>query len=219
MCTEGPRLESPAEIKKFRIIGADLVGMTLAPETFLARELEMCYAPVCYLTNYAEGVVDREFKTGQLFEGMQTDQEKSAVEQFCSAVSRPPRRQPGRVERSRPCLSLQGGPATLPEQGDDQWRLENLGQLALKFFRERPVRRKTVVVDQRAVDEPLVDRIRRLGLAHENPRMKMRPIHRPPRISPRAARSAPSNGKNETPQPNSAPCSPSRLCARATRSG
>jgi len=81
VCTEGPRLESPAEIKKFRIIGADLVGMTLAPETFLARELEMCYAPVCYLTNYAEGTVDREFKSGQLFEGMQTDQEKSVVEQ------------------------------------------------------------------------------------------------------------------------------------------
>jgi len=80
VCTEGPRLESPAEIKKFRIIGADLVGMTLAPETFLARELEMCYAPVCYLTNYAEGVTDRKFKTGQLFEGMQTDQEKSVVE-------------------------------------------------------------------------------------------------------------------------------------------
>ena len=80
VCTEGPRLESPAEIKKYRIIGADLVGMTLAPEVFLARELEMCYAPVCYLTNYAEGVIDREFKSGQLFEGMQTDQEKSAVE-------------------------------------------------------------------------------------------------------------------------------------------
>ena len=80
VCTEGPRLETPAEIKKFRLMGADLVGMTLAPETFLARELEMCYASVCYLTNYAEGVIDREFKTGELFEGMQTDQEKSAVE-------------------------------------------------------------------------------------------------------------------------------------------
>ena len=79
VCTEGPRLESPAEIRKFRIIGADLVGMTLAPEAFLARELEMCYAPVCYLTNYAEGVVSRDFKKGQLFEGMQTGEEKSAV--------------------------------------------------------------------------------------------------------------------------------------------
>ncbi|NIQ02213.1 MAG: phosphorylase [Nitrospinaceae bacterium] len=81
VCTEGPRLESPAEIRKFRIIGADLVGMTLAPEAFLARELEMCYAPVCYLTNFAEGVVERDFKTGQLFEGMQTEEEKVTVEQ------------------------------------------------------------------------------------------------------------------------------------------
>ena len=39
-CTEGPRLETPAEIRKLRILGADLVGMTLAPEAFLAREKE-----------------------------------------------------------------------------------------------------------------------------------------------------------------------------------
>ncbi|OGW18735.1 MAG: phosphorylase, partial [Nitrospinae bacterium RIFCSPLOWO2_12_FULL_47_7] len=76
ICTEGPRLESSAEIRKFRIIGADLVGMTLAPETFLARELEMCYAALCYLTNYAEGVVEREFREGELFEGMQTREEQ-----------------------------------------------------------------------------------------------------------------------------------------------
>lgn len=79
-CTEGPRLESPAEIRKLRILGADLVGMTLIPETFLARELEMCYASVCYLTNYAEGVTPREFQTGRLFEGMQTDDERARVE-------------------------------------------------------------------------------------------------------------------------------------------
>lgn len=86
-CTEGPRLESPAEIRKFRILGADLVGMTLAPEAFLARELEMCYAPVCYTTNYAEGVVKRDFQEGQLFEGMQTEDERGKVEE---AVSRFP---------------------------------------------------------------------------------------------------------------------------------
>ena len=78
-CTEGPRLESPAEIRKLRILGADLVGMTLVPETFLARELEICYASVCYLTNFAEGVVPREFQKGELFEGMQNDDEKSRV--------------------------------------------------------------------------------------------------------------------------------------------
>ena len=61
-CTEGPRLETPAEIRKLRILGADLVGMTLAPEAFLAREMEICYTPFCYLTNYAEGVKPRKFK-------------------------------------------------------------------------------------------------------------------------------------------------------------
>ena len=80
VCTEGPRLETPAEIKKFRLNGGDLVGMTLAPELFLARELEICYASICYLTNFAEGTVVREFKKGELFEGMQSENEKSLVE-------------------------------------------------------------------------------------------------------------------------------------------
>jgi 5'-methylthioadenosine phosphorylase len=79
-CTEGPRLETPAEIRKLRIIGADLVGMTLAPEAFLAREKEICYTPFCYLTNYAEGVKPREFKKGELFEGMQTEEERKKVD-------------------------------------------------------------------------------------------------------------------------------------------
>lgn len=79
-CTEGPRLESPAEIRKLRIVGADLVGMTLIPETFLARELEMCYASLCYLTNYAEGVTPRKFEKGRLFEGMQTETERVQVD-------------------------------------------------------------------------------------------------------------------------------------------
>ncbi len=79
-CTEGPRLETPAEIRKLRILGADLVGMTLAPEAFLAREMEMCYTPFCYLTNFAEGVKPREFKKGELFEGMQTGAEREQVD-------------------------------------------------------------------------------------------------------------------------------------------
>ena len=79
-CTEGPRLETPAEIRKLRILGADLVGMTLAPEAFLAREKEICYSPFCYLTNYAEGVKPRKFEKGKLFEGMQTIEEKKQVD-------------------------------------------------------------------------------------------------------------------------------------------
>ncbi|MGH7556943.1 MAG: MTAP family purine nucleoside phosphorylase [Gemmatimonadota bacterium] len=54
--SEGPRFETPAEVRMLRSMGADLAGMTLAPEAFLARELEMCYHPVTYVTAYAEGV-------------------------------------------------------------------------------------------------------------------------------------------------------------------
>ncbi|OGV97628.1 MAG: phosphorylase [Nitrospinae bacterium RIFCSPLOWO2_02_FULL_39_110] len=80
VCTQGPRLETAAEIRKFRILGGDMVGMTLAPEVFLSRELEMCYASVCYLTNYAEGVEDRDYTEGELFEGMQNNHERDRVD-------------------------------------------------------------------------------------------------------------------------------------------
>lgn len=79
-CTEGPRLETPAEIKLYHSYGTDLVGMTLAPEAFLARELEICYAALCYLTNFAEGIVNRQFEVGVLFEGMMSPDEKKLVD-------------------------------------------------------------------------------------------------------------------------------------------
>lgn len=61
--------------------------MTLVPEVFLAKELELCYASICYVTNYAEGVVDRPFKAGELFEGLSNDADRKAIE---NAVSRFP---------------------------------------------------------------------------------------------------------------------------------
>ena len=79
VCTQGPRLETPAEIKMYSSFGADLVGMTLVPELFLAKELEMCYASICYVTNYAEGVVDSEYRPGELFEGLSSDKDRKAV--------------------------------------------------------------------------------------------------------------------------------------------
>jgi 5'-methylthioadenosine phosphorylase len=80
LCTQGPRLETPAEIKKYRSFGADLVGQTLAPEPFLAKELEMCYGALCAVVNYAEGIKFRPYKPAELFEGLLTAQEKPLVE-------------------------------------------------------------------------------------------------------------------------------------------
>lgn len=56
VCTEGPRFETLAEIEVFRRLGCDVVGMTGIPEAVLARELEICYAPFCFVSNMAAGV-------------------------------------------------------------------------------------------------------------------------------------------------------------------
>lgn len=55
-CTEGPRYETPAEIRMLKTLGGGIVGMTGAPEAFLARELEMCYASVSFISNMAAGL-------------------------------------------------------------------------------------------------------------------------------------------------------------------
>ncbi|MFP3985394.1 MAG: S-methyl-5'-thioinosine phosphorylase [Candidatus Bathyarchaeia archaeon] len=59
-CTEGPRYETPAEIEMLKRLGCDIVGMTALPEAVLARELEMCYVSLCYVSNMAVGLQKRQ---------------------------------------------------------------------------------------------------------------------------------------------------------------
>lgn len=56
VCTEGPRFETPAEIRMFRTLGCDIVGMTGSSEAVLARELGICYATLCFASNMAAGI-------------------------------------------------------------------------------------------------------------------------------------------------------------------
>ena len=53
--TQGPRLETAAEINRLERDGADMVGMTGMPEAALARELELKYATIAVVANYAAG--------------------------------------------------------------------------------------------------------------------------------------------------------------------
>lgn len=53
--TQGPRLESAAEIARLARDGADMVGMTGMPEAALARELDLCYATLAVVVNAAAG--------------------------------------------------------------------------------------------------------------------------------------------------------------------
>ena len=52
--TKGPQFETRAEKKMLITMGADVVGMTVAPEARLARELGICYQPLCPVVNYVD---------------------------------------------------------------------------------------------------------------------------------------------------------------------
>ena len=54
--TEGPRFESPAEVRQLQSMG-DIVGQSFAPEVWLARDIGACYAGIYVIVNYGEGVV------------------------------------------------------------------------------------------------------------------------------------------------------------------
>ncbi len=49
---EGPRFSTKAESYTYRTWGMSIIGMTAAPEAFLAREAEMCYAAMAHVTDY-----------------------------------------------------------------------------------------------------------------------------------------------------------------------
>ena len=58
--TQGPRLETAAEINRLERDGADVVGMTGMPEASLAREISLEYAAIAVVANYAAGRGDSE---------------------------------------------------------------------------------------------------------------------------------------------------------------
>ncbi len=56
LCCDGPRFESPAEIRLFAQWGADVVGMTGLPEAIFAREAGIAYAALGIVTNFGAGL-------------------------------------------------------------------------------------------------------------------------------------------------------------------
>jgi 5'-methylthioadenosine phosphorylase len=67
--TVGPRFETPAEVRALSRV-ADIVGMTLAAETVLAREASLAYAAVCSVDNLANGIAEapltvEEYRSGR----------------------------------------------------------------------------------------------------------------------------------------------------------
>jgi 5'-methylthioadenosine phosphorylase len=69
--TEGPRFESPAEIKAYQLLGGDAVGMTGYPEVALAKELDIPFCGLAISTNYAAGVSKSPLSHQEVSEQMQ----------------------------------------------------------------------------------------------------------------------------------------------------
>ena len=65
-CTQGPRLETAAEVLRLQRDGCDLVGMTAMPEAALARELGLKYAALCLVVNWAAGLAGEELSIDEI---------------------------------------------------------------------------------------------------------------------------------------------------------
>lgn len=77
VCTEGPRFETPAEIRMFRKLGGDVVGMTCVPEVVLAAEAGIPYAALALVTNMAAGITKGRLTAEEVFEMM--DRKQGAI--------------------------------------------------------------------------------------------------------------------------------------------
>jgi 5'-methylthioadenosine phosphorylase len=64
VCVDGPRYETRAEVRMYGLLGGDVIGMTLLPETVMAREAGLCYAAVAGVVNLGAGLSDESLSTG-----------------------------------------------------------------------------------------------------------------------------------------------------------
>ena len=81
--TRGPRFETPAEVRALAQV-ADVVGMTLAAETVLAREASLAHTAVCSVDNLANGISEAPLTVEEYQRGR--DQTAAALETALEAV-------------------------------------------------------------------------------------------------------------------------------------
>ncbi len=85
LCLDGPRFETPAEVRCFGSWGCDLVGMTVAAEAILARELGMEYASVAVVTNFGTGLSATPLFHGEV-EQMMRERRPTVVAMLLRAI-------------------------------------------------------------------------------------------------------------------------------------
>lgn len=79
VCAPGPRYETPAEIRMYRILGGDVIGMTVSPEAILCREAGIEYAAIAAVTNLGSGLSENPLSHDEVTEAMGYMQQKIAL--------------------------------------------------------------------------------------------------------------------------------------------
>jgi xanthosine phosphorylase len=89
LATAGPSFETPAEIRAFRTLGADAVGMSTVPEVILARHCGLRVAAVSAITNLAEGMGGEELSHEQTlrYAAVAAQDLARLIEAFCGELA------------------------------------------------------------------------------------------------------------------------------------
>lgn len=123
VCMEGPSFSTKAESAMHRTLGYSVVGMTAVPEAKLAREAELCYAPISVVTDYDCWREGMEVSVPQVVENLFANiaEAQNLIERVLPQLAR--------IPRACPCArALEGAIFTRPEamRRDTRDRLEPL---------------------------------------------------------------------------------------------
>ena len=106
LATSGPSFETPAEIRAFRALGADLVGMSTVPETIVARHMGLRVLGISCVTNLAAGISATQLSHEEVFEAGSRVQH-----QLASLLSR--------LAPAIAASQIEAGPEPRPEPGPE----------------------------------------------------------------------------------------------------
>ncbi|PIU19102.1 MAG: purine-nucleoside phosphorylase [Elusimicrobia bacterium CG08_land_8_20_14_0_20_59_10] len=64
----GPSYETAAEVRMYRMLGGDIAGMSVVPETIAARQLKLRVAGICWISNFASGIAKTVLEHDEVLE-------------------------------------------------------------------------------------------------------------------------------------------------------
>ncbi|MBI4655276.1 MAG: purine-nucleoside phosphorylase [Elusimicrobia bacterium] len=68
VAVSGPSYETPAEVKAYKMLGGDVVGMSMVPEVIAARQLKMKILGICWISNFASGISKKALSHAEVLE-------------------------------------------------------------------------------------------------------------------------------------------------------